>query len=488
MRARREATGLLSGTQRLLFVLALVTFGLSSIYTSIALLTRVTPALFPGKDLLDGFARLPLGDLVNKLPVSSPGAESAFNERINLLILGVDQRPLGGDEATLPDDVRWNGRTDTILVATIDPLARTVSMLSFPRDMWVDIHPPAGGVYQDRINASFITGLDTGKSADAGAKQLQKDMKLDFGIDAKYYVLLDFSGVEKMINALGGVDIDIPPDLAVYDWYYSDDDQHAQTVNFPPGLQHLDGYHAVAFGRNRDPSDFARIKRQQLVITTAVRKALSTALLDDPVGLWNAYGSTVKTDMPLLTMVGYAPLLKDTQGRMNTFSLGDPVNGVPTMTGFVTDAGADVLSWNPDNVQYWLSQTFTKAQYSQATVEVRNGNGTAGSPRTAALGRYLAYSKGLPTVYFGPDQPAQQKTTITLYGTSKRQLAEDLAGWLGVDPLHHHLPPAACRPQHPRCPRRCGRRLQSPGLLTSRPIRAHSSPTVFHRRTNSSGS
>ena len=432
--ARREATGLLSGSQRLIFVVALFTFGLSSIYTSVALLTRVTPALFPGKDLLDGFARLPLGTFVAKLPVSAPGADSAFNERINLLIMGVDQRPLGDKEADLPDDVRWDGRTDTLMVATIDPVSKTVSMLSFPRDMWVDIHPPGGGVYQDRINASFISGLDSGKTADAGAKQLEKDLKLDFGIDTKYYVLLDFSGVEKMIDALGGIDLPVPPDLAVYDWYYSDDDQHAQTVSFPPGTQHLDGYHAVAFGRNRDPNDFSRIKRQQLVITTALHKALSTALLDDPTGLWNAYGSTVKTDMPLLTMASYAPLLKDTQGRINNYSLGDPVNGVPTMTDFVTDAGADVLSWNPDNVQYWLAQTFTKAQYSQATVELRNGFGADGAPRTAALGRYLAYLKGLPTVYYGPDQPFQQKTTITLYGTAKQQLAQDIAGWLGVDP------------------------------------------------------
>ena len=52
--------------------------------------------------------------------------------------------------------------------------------------------------------------------------------------------------------------------------------------------------------------------------------------------------------------------------------------------------------------------------------------------RAAALGRYLAYSKGLPTVYFGPDQAAQPHTTITLYGDDKRSLAEDIAKWMGI--------------------------------------------------------
>ena len=435
LKARREAVGALSGTQRLLFVLALFTFGLSSIYTSVALLSRVTPALFPGRSLVDGLNGLPLGNLVTKLPVSSPGQDSAFNQRINLLIMGIDRRPLPGPQANYSDVVRWGGNTDTLIVATIDPLAKTVSLLSFPRDMWIDIHPPGGGVFQQRINYSFDMGLNAGKTVDAGAKQLETDMKADFGININYYVTLDFTGVEKLVDVIGGVDVNVPPDLAVYNWFYSDDDIHGQYVNFPPGPQHLDGYHAVAFGRNRNPTDFARIKRQQLVIEAAMKKIFSLNLLANPLDLWNAYGDTIHTDVPVGKMPGYALLLKETQGKpMNTFSLGDPVNGVPTMLPFTTDAGAAVLHWNPQNVQYWLAQTFTKAEYSASTVEIRNGAGPTGSADTSALGHYLAYSKGLPTVYYGPDQPLQPTSTITLYGTAKQQLANDMAGWLGIDP------------------------------------------------------
>src|SRR6185503_633666 len=82
--------------------------------------------------------------------------------------------------------------------------------------------------------------------------------------------------------------------------------------------------------------------------------------------------------------------------------------------------------------QYWLSQVFTKSQYSASTVEIQNGYGDDGQVRAAALGRYLAYSKGLPTVYFGPDQTPQPRTTITLYGDDRKPLAEDIAKWMGI--------------------------------------------------------
>jgi polyisoprenyl-teichoic acid--peptidoglycan teichoic acid transferase len=433
-RARARTIGL-TRTQRFLFVMALVTFGLSSTYTSVALLARVTPALFPGKsltNLVGNFQVLaPLQPLT--FGISAPDDNSSFNKRINLLVMGVDQRPLGPNADQLPDEVRWGARTDTLMIATIDPVTKTMSFLGFPRDMVIDVHLPDGSTYQDRVNASFVTGLNAGKTADAGAAQLEKDMKLNFGIDINYYLLMDFTGVEKLVDAVGGIDINVPDDLSIPGWYYSDDDVHGVYVNFPPGKQHVDGYHAVAFGRNRDPSDMARVKRQQVVLKAALQKVFSEGLLspDTWPGLWDAYQSTIKTDIPYAKMAGYALLMQATNGRANYFSVGDPVDGQPTVWGAML-GDASVLDWNPDNVQYWLSQTFTKAAYSQSTVEIQNGYGDGGAARTASLGRYLAYSKGLPTVNYGPDQPVQQATTITLYAEPKRVLAEDIAKWLNI--------------------------------------------------------
>lgn len=421
---RRPATRVRhrSRSERAAFVIAMVAFLMASIYTSLVMLGRVTPMLFPGKNILN-FGGISLISSVAP-GVSQPGANDLQNKRINLLIMGLDRRPGDGDIA---------GRTDSLVIASIDPLTKTTNMLSFPRDMWIDIHPANNGpVYQDRINGSFAAGVGTGNSPEAGAEQVKRDLKANFGIDVTHWVVMDFFAVQQLIDAVGGIDIDIPYELSVGNWYYSDDDLRARYVSFPPGIQHLDGYHAVAFGRNRDPDDFARVKRQQLVMTTALAKVFSLGLLNNPADLYDTYSKLVKTDVPKSKMPGYGLLLKDTGGRTKNYSLGDPVNGIETMEGFTTGGGADVQLWNAENVQYWLSQVFTKTAYANSNVEIQNGyGGEEGSVRAAALGRYLAYSKGLPTVYYGPDQPAQPTTTIIVYG-DRDQLADDVARWMGV--------------------------------------------------------
>ena len=431
-RPRARAAARVTGAQRFLFVLALFTFGLASMYTSIALLARVTPALFPGKSLTNLGIIKPLANLDTPLvAIKDPGANSVLNQRINLLVLGVDKRPGWAFE----DNENSGYLTDTIMVATIDPVADTVSVLSFPRDMWIDIHE-GEDVYQRRINDSYGIGVRATGSIKGGVEQLKLDMKENFGIEIKHYVILDFEGVEGLVDAIGGVEVDIPYDLSVPDWYYSNDDVNAMWVSFPPGVNRLDGYHAVAFGRHREyDSDLKRVKRQQLVLEAAMRKAFTLGLLNkNPKDLWDAYAGAVKTDVPYSKFPGYAFALRDTNGKLKTYSLGDPVNDVPTMTPFTTNGGASVLLWNAENVQYWLNQVFTKAAYAEASVEIQNGYGEDGAVRAAALGRYLAYVKGLPTVYYGPDVAVQPRTSVTLYGEGKRDLAEDIAKWMGIDP------------------------------------------------------
>lgn len=423
--------------------MALFTFGLASMYTSVAMLARVTPALFPGKSLTNLGIIRPLADLNTPLvPITDGGENSVFNRRINLLILGVDKRPGGGLQADgsyvspIGDDAPY--LTDTVMVATIDPNTGQLNVLSFPRDMYIDLHTPTWTA-KGRINASYGHGVRERGGIRGGVEQVKVDLKENFGISIDHYVLMDFVGVERIVDELGGVDLDIPEDLAIGDWWYSDDDENPRWVSIYAGPNHLDGYHAVAFGRNRTVgSDLARVKRQQLVLEGALNKALSAGFIaDNPTKMfqiWDAYNAMVKTDVPRSKFPGYAALLVDTKGTMQTYSLGDDVNGVPTMTGFTTDDGAAVLLWNPDNVQYWLNQVFPKTQYVGATIEIQNGYGSDGTVRSAALGNYLAYVKALPTVYYGPDVAAQPHTTITVYGEGKRVLGEDIARWLSIPP------------------------------------------------------
>lgn len=414
-----------SRRQRLGFVFALLILFASSTYSAVSLLSRVTPALFPGHSL-------PVPSVLTDLPgpaaiITQPNPQSVFNRRINIVVMGMDLRPY---------DSELDGRTDSLMVMSIDPVTKQTSVLSIPRDLYVDIHPPQGGQpYQDRINASFGVGANYGKSVPAGATQIEKDLRLDFGIQIDYWVWLDIRGVEKLVDALGGIDVVIPPELSVPSWYYTDDDvTNPHFVSFPPGPQHLDGYNAVAFGRYRNDSDLYRMKRQQLVLKTALEKIFANGLLNNPLDLWNAYGSLLKTDVPTGKMPGYALLLQETQGHLNLFSFGDPVNDIPTVTDFMTEDGASVLSWNPENVQYWLSQTFPNTAYAGLTVEVEDATGSATGDSAAAFGRYLKYTKGFPTVELGATSPPQPATAIAVSTTDQRSAGEDIAKWLGLPP------------------------------------------------------
>ncbi len=421
--------------------MALFTFGLASMYTSVAMLARVTPALFPGKSLSNLGIIRPLAELNSPfVPIKDGGENSIFNRRINLLILGVDKRPGGGvqDDGSYVSSVGGDAPylTDTVMVATIDPNTGQLNVLSFPRDMYIDLHTPEWTA-KGRINASYGYGIRQRGGISGGVEQVKVDLRENFGIAIDHYVILDFVGVERMVDELGGIDLDIPEELAIGPWWYSDDDENPRWIEIWGGPNHLDGYHAVAFGRNRTVGDdFARVKRQQLVMEAALAKALSAGfIVDNPTSMfriWDSYNAMVKTDIPRAKFPGYAGLLVDTRGTMEAYSLGDEVNGVPSMTGFTTDEGAAVLLWRPENVQYWLNQVFPKTSYAGANVEIQNGYGEDGSVRSAALGNYLAYVKALPTVYYGPNVPPQPNTTITLYGEGKRVLAEDIARWLSI--------------------------------------------------------
>ncbi len=441
--ARAIARPHLGRRQRALFVLALLTFAVASFYTSIALLTRVTPALVKGKNIGD----VPIvGKVAAALPdpvrPAVPGATSVFNGRINILIIGVDKRPQG-DEEFKPGELerRVNSDlqpylTDTIMIASLDPVSKTASVLSVPRDLWVDINPiGANFKYKDRINTSYGVGFKTNNSIEAGAEQLQHDLEKDLGITTKFWVWMDFRGVEELIDAVGGVTLTIDQELAVdEDWWYTDDDYsnpHYET--FPAGVHKLNGYRAVAFGRYRNDSDFKRVKRQQLVLQSALSQSLSRGLLDtDIASLWRTYNKYVHHNVPVATAGGMLPLLKETGGQMANFSLGDPVNGIATVEGFTSDGGAAVLDYNIENVKYIVNQAFPKVTYAKSTVEIQNGFGPDGPSRMLALGKYLKFQRYLPTVGLGSDVAQQPNTTLIVYSDSRRNMAEEIARWLGV--------------------------------------------------------
>lgn len=220
-------------------------------------------------------------------------------DRINILLLGI-----GGADHPGPY------LTDTIILASIKPSTKQVALLSIPRDL----SAPINGRGYAKINSAYAIGKNTG---DAYAGELAKQTVSSVtGQDIHYYGLLDFSGFAKIIDALGGVDIEVEKDF--YDPLFPTTDFKTQTVTFSKGLNHFDGHEALTYarsrhGNNNEGSDFARAKRQQQVILAIRNQALSLGLFLQPAKidkLLNILNKSVKTDLEIWEIVKLYQLVK----------------------------------------------------------------------------------------------------------------------------------------------------------------------------------
>ncbi len=183
--------------------------------------------------------------------------------RTNILILGIDSR----DTTTL-------GRSDTIILMTHIPSRPYVGILSIPRDLWVEI--PGHGY--NRINtANFFAEANNPGS---GPQLTMETIKGNFGIDFKYYMRLNLIGFLDFIDALGGIEVNLP---------YA-------TSGYYEGNHHLNGEQALAFVRDRENSDdFKRMERGQIIISALFRKMLnptSWSKLPSIIKIMNNYTET----------------------------------------------------------------------------------------------------------------------------------------------------------------------------------------------------
>lgn len=175
----------------------------------------------------------------------------AEEERLTVLVLGIDRRPY---------QTSFLSRTDTMIVLSVDKAEKTASMLSIPRDLYIDI--PGYGV--DRINTAFQKGMSSGDPAD-GAALVIATMAENLGILIDHYVLVDFNTVVSVIDNVGGVQIQVP--FTIYDPEYPDSAYGFDPFYIEAGWQTLDGATALKYMRTRHAdNDFGRAARQQQVI------------------------------------------------------------------------------------------------------------------------------------------------------------------------------------------------------------------------------
>ncbi len=218
-------------------------------------------------------------------------------ERVNILVLGVDQRP----SQTIP------GLTDSMMLITIDPAHGQVGMLSIPRDTWVKI--PGYEIY-NKINTAHRIG-DIKNYPGGGPALAKQTVSELIGYPVHYYVRLNFEGFREIIDYVGGLDIEVPRDLN--DPTYPSDDYGYDPLFIPKGLQHMDGTLALKYARTRHvDNDFGRARRQQQVLLTLKNKILSQGMLPTLIrnmpGLARSLAQSVQTDIPLDRLIALAEL------------------------------------------------------------------------------------------------------------------------------------------------------------------------------------
>ena len=196
-----------------------------------------------------------------------------LNLKKNIVVLGVDERS---------DDV---GRSDTLFVVMFDSKTKSASLLSIPRDTRVRI--PGHG--WDKINHAYAYG---------GRELTQKTVEELLGLKVNNYVMVDFKGFTGLVDAIGGIDIDVEKDM------YYHDDWDGFTIDLKKGRQHLDGKTAIQYVRYRDEEgDIGRIRRQQHFMMAVYDKITSADMLLHIPGLAKQLTSMVKTDLPLSDMM-----------------------------------------------------------------------------------------------------------------------------------------------------------------------------------------
>ena len=244
-------------------------------------------------------------------PVEKKQSEELITakDKATIMIMGVDERD---------DDV---GRSDTLMIASIDPKTNQASLLSVPRDTRVKIK----GHGFDKVNAAYAYGKE---------KLSQDTVENLLGVNIDHYIIINTKSFKKIIDAIGGIDIDVPKRM-----HYEDpwDDDGGLIIDFQPGMQHMDGAKAVTYVRYRDEEgDLGRIRRQQDFMRACMDKIVSPAIIPKLPSVIKEVMDSIQTDLTFRQLLEFAGTLKQSKE-----------NGLKT----------DMVPGRPlyiDGVSYWI--------------------------------------------------------------------------------------------------------------------------------------
>jgi LCP family protein required for cell wall assembly len=377
----------------------------------------VTPTSRPQTDptrAVVGTGSLSEGIPTPASPIPSPVPTFEVPEgTTNILLLGSDVD--SGDET--------DGRTDTMIIVSVNSERGTASMISLPRDLYV-YHPTRT---MGRLNTAEVLG---------GPELLEQTILYNFGIPINYYAQVNFNGFKQVVDTLGGLEVAVSCQLR--DWRLKSPEldpsveDNWEMYTLTPGIYQMDGNLALWYARSRlTTSDFDRGRRQQQLLRAMLDQGVNLGLVSQAPALWSTFQDVVNTDMDIgriLQLASLAPAISE-NGVQNLYLQGK------TESWTVPDSGAQVQLpvWEGANKmgetfqRLFLPPALNRADRAPIVVEVVNGTSNPDLARLAADN--LAWYGFVPVIddsYTG----AQATTVAEYYGPNFKGSYNWLMSWI----------------------------------------------------------
>lgn len=360
---------------------------------------------------------------IDAIPHSNAPATDADGTDQNILLVGDDHRPDNATDAQLAQlGTEQDGggmNTDTMMVLHIPADGSKVTLISFPRDSWVDIP----GFGKNKLNAAFTFGTQDGGGDAGGAQLLTQTIQNMSGLTIDHFVRVSMLGFYNIVNALGPVQVCL--NEASNDPF--------STSNLPAGVSTLNAQQALAFVRQRHElpnGDLDRQVRQQYFLSVEARQILSAGTLLNPVKLQNvldAVSSSIETD-PGLNLINLAAQLRGLNAN-NITTATIPILGTPTIT--VDGDDVSIVEVDMAAMPSFIAGVIGNpsaydaapaAAVGDVTVTVLNGSETDG---LAAEGTSALSAIGFKTT--DPGSTDTHATTTIEYPAGKESEAKALA-------------------------------------------------------------
>jgi len=353
---------------------------------------------------------------------------------------------LGGDEE-LTDD--GSVRTDTMIVVSVNKDTNTVSMMSFPRDLYVYVPTEAGAMM--RLNSVYGFARSFGWQPSA-FDLLRRTFAYNFGINVHHYALVNFGGFQEIIDTLGGVPIAV--DCAYQDYrligaelpdgaVVSEEDEDLYTIDV--GYYEMSGAQALWYARTRrSATDFDRGRRQQQILWAMWRQALDTGQLSNLPQLWGQATDVLETSVDVTDVFGLVPIalnLGVSDVRSYTMRLGFDTEPLTVNLGGTT---ANVQVPVYDNLRPLLEDFYRPPSQSQvlvegATVAVYDGSGNDNWDRVAA--ERLGWEGFRASWQGAADAPVPETILIDYTGQTKGSSLNEIAALLNVTQANIRIDP-----------------------------------------------